>query len=113
VHHLHPEQFNYDVPNPWRGVTQNRRTKATKPDVTREQAYDFAQTAIERGYPEIAAAAVVCFEWPSIGTGGRLQSKRLVVFNRNSWSPSPGARRVIRKLQRCASSLRLERMGRR
>jgi dienelactone hydrolase len=29
---------------------------------------------------------------PSTGTGGRLQSKRLVVFNRNSWSPSAGVR---------------------
>jgi hypothetical protein len=63
VHRLHPEHFDRDVPNPWRGVTKNRRTKATKPHVTREQVYVFAQTAIERGYPEIAAAAVICFEW--------------------------------------------------
>jgi hypothetical protein len=31
---------------------------------------------------------------PSTGTGGRLQSKRLVVFNRNSWSPSAGVRNL-------------------
>jgi hypothetical protein len=29
VHRLYPNVFNKDVPNPWRGVTKNRRTKAT------------------------------------------------------------------------------------
>ena len=33
-----------------------------------------------------------CQHSGSIGTGGRRQLKRLVVFNRNRWSPSPGAR---------------------
>jgi hypothetical protein len=63
VHRLHPALFDRDVPNPWRGVTKNRRTKAIKPHATRDQVYVFAQTAIDRGYPEIAAAAVICFEW--------------------------------------------------
>src|SRR5215468_7918080 len=31
VHRLYPDVFNSDVPNPWRGVTENRRTKAIKP----------------------------------------------------------------------------------
>jgi hypothetical protein len=52
-----------NIPNPWRGVTKNRRTKATKPAATRDQVYVFAKAAIERGYPEAAAAAVICFEW--------------------------------------------------
>jgi hypothetical protein len=59
VHRPHPEYFDRDVPNPWRGVAKNRRTKATKPHVTREQVYVFAQTAIHRGYRVIAAAAVM------------------------------------------------------
>jgi hypothetical protein len=63
VRRLHPELFDRDVPNPWRGVTKNRRAKKIKPHVTREQVYVFARTAIERGYPEMAAAAVICFEW--------------------------------------------------
>jgi hypothetical protein len=63
VHRLHPDVFNRDVPNPWRGVTKNRRSKAVKPAATRDQVYAFARTAIEAGYPEAAAAAVICFEW--------------------------------------------------
>jgi hypothetical protein len=31
VHRLYPDVFNQDVPDPWRGVTKNRRTKAIKP----------------------------------------------------------------------------------
>jgi hypothetical protein len=63
VHRLYPDEFNKDVPNPWRGVTMNRRNKATKPAATREQVYAFANAAIEAGYPEAAAAATICFEW--------------------------------------------------
>ena len=63
VHRLYPDVFNQDVPNPWRGVTKNRRTKAVKPAATRDQVYTFAKTAIDTGYPEAAAAAVICFEW--------------------------------------------------
>jgi len=63
VHRLHPDVFNPDVPNPWRGVTKNRRSKAVKPAATREQVYAFAKAATEAGHPEAAAAAVICFEW--------------------------------------------------
>jgi hypothetical protein len=63
VHRLHPDVFSRDVPNPWRGVTKNRRNKAVKPAATREQVYGFARAATEAGYPEAAAAAVICFEW--------------------------------------------------
>jgi hypothetical protein len=63
VHRLYPDVFNPDLPNPWRGVTKNRRAKAVKPAATREQVYAFAKKAIEAGYPEAAAAAVICFEW--------------------------------------------------
>ena len=58
-----PEVFNRDVPNPWRGVTKNRRTKGIKPAATRKQVYTFANAAISAGYPEAGAAAVICFEW--------------------------------------------------
>jgi hypothetical protein len=63
VHRLYPDVFNSDIPNPWRGVTKNRRTEAAKPAATREQVYTFAKAAIEAGYPEAGAAAVICFEW--------------------------------------------------
>ena len=51
------------MPNPWEGVTKQRRTKGTKAAATREQVYAFAWGCIERGQPEAAAAAVICFEW--------------------------------------------------
>jgi hypothetical protein len=63
VHRLYPSQFNRDVPNPWNGVTKQRRTKGTKAAATREQVYVFAWGCIERGQPEAAAAAIICFEW--------------------------------------------------
>jgi hypothetical protein len=52
VHRLYPDAFNSDVLNPWRGVTKNRRTKAIKPAVTRDDVYAFANTAIAAGYSE-------------------------------------------------------------
>jgi hypothetical protein len=63
VHRLHPGEFDRDVPNPWDGVTMQRRVKSKKPAVTRDQVYTFAWGAIKRGRPEAAAAAVICFEW--------------------------------------------------
>jgi len=63
VHRLHPGEFDRDVPNPWNGVTMQRRVKGKKQAVTREQVYKFAWGAIELGRPEAAAAAVICFEW--------------------------------------------------
>jgi hypothetical protein len=63
VRRLYPDVFDRDVPNPRRGVTKNRRTKAVKPAATRDQVYAFAQVAIDDGCPEAGAAAVICFEW--------------------------------------------------
>jgi hypothetical protein len=63
VHRLYPDQFNSDVPNPWDGVTKNPRVMTTKAAATREQVYKFAWAAIEAGYPEAGAGAVICFEW--------------------------------------------------
>jgi hypothetical protein len=51
------------VPNPWDGVTKQRRKKAIKSAVTREEVYTFAWGCIDCGQPEAAAAAVICFEW--------------------------------------------------
>src|SRR6266540_483137 len=56
VHRLHPSQFDRAVPNPWEGVTKQRRTKRAKAAVTREQVYAFAWGCIELGQPEAAAA---------------------------------------------------------
>jgi hypothetical protein len=40
-----------------------RRSKLVKAAVDREEVYEFAWKAVEAGYPEPAAAAVICFEW--------------------------------------------------
>jgi integrase len=63
VRRLYPDEFDAKVPNPWDGVTRERRIKKRKPAATREQVYAFARGCIERGHPEAAAAAVICFEW--------------------------------------------------
>jgi hypothetical protein len=70
VHRLHPGLFiqgssvgEEPIWNPWEGVAMRRRRKATKPAATRDQVYAFAWGAIEAGFPEPAAAAVICFEW--------------------------------------------------
>ena len=63
VRRLYPDEFDDKTPNPWEGVTRERRVKKKKPAVTREQVYAFAQGCIDRGHPEPAAAAVICFEW--------------------------------------------------
>ena len=63
VHRLYPNEFDRHVPNPWEGVTLKKRVKKAKPAVTRDEVYTFAWGCIERGKPEVAAAAVICFEW--------------------------------------------------
>jgi hypothetical protein len=63
VRRLYPDLFDKNVPNPWRGVTKRTRARHTKPAVTRELVYAFAWGCLERGHPEPAAAAVICFEW--------------------------------------------------
>ena len=78
VHRLYPHEFDRDVPNPWVGVTMKNRVKLTKPSVTREQVYEFAQGCIERGEPECGAAAVICFEW--------LQRPENVIAGHIKWS---------------------------
>lgn len=69
----HPDQFRPDTPNPWEGVTVRRREKAVKGHADRATTYAFAYGAIASGAPELAAAAVLAFEWlmrPSnIGAG--------------------------------------------
>jgi hypothetical protein len=63
VHRLFPDQFDKAVPNPWTGVTLKVRAKAKKAAVTRDQVYAFAYGCIEQGEAEVAAVAVICFEW--------------------------------------------------
>lgn len=63
VKRLYPDMFDAKVPDPWEGVALKRRKKKVKPAATREQVYQFAWGCIERGRPEPAAAAVICFEW--------------------------------------------------
>ncbi|MBN9007288.1 MAG: hypothetical protein J0H40_17965 [Rhizobiales bacterium] len=63
VHRLHPEFFRKDVPNPWEGVAMKYRQKTVKAAVTRDDVYAFAWGAVNKGFPEAGAAAVICFEW--------------------------------------------------
>ncbi|MCS3503769.1 hypothetical protein M2189_006714 [Bradyrhizobium japonicum] len=75
VHRLFPDEFDKDVPNPWTGVTLKVRAKTVKPAVTRDEVYAFAWGAIDKGYPEAAATAVICFEWlqrPENVAGGHM-----------------------------------------
>lgn len=69
----HPRLFRNDTPNPWEGVTLRRRIKAVKGHADRATTYRFAEGAISEGSPELAAAAVLAFDWlmrPSnIGAG--------------------------------------------
>ncbi|MEY9529905.1 hypothetical protein ABIF70_011046 [Bradyrhizobium japonicum] len=89
VHRYFPAEFDKEVPNPWTGVTMKVRAKAEKKAVTREDVYTFAWGVIE-DYPEIAAAAVICFEW--------LQRPENVVMGHMKWSDyrAPSAPATIR-----------------
>ncbi|WP_192257216.1 hypothetical protein [Mesorhizobium silamurunense] len=58
-----PTMFRPDVPNPWVAITLKRRDKAKKGHADRETTYKFAWGAVEKGRPELAAAAVLAFEW--------------------------------------------------
>jgi integrase len=82
VHRLYPREFPRDVPNPWPGVTLRRRAKQKKPAVTRDQVYTFAWGCIEHGEPEVAAAAVICFEW--------LQRPENVIAGHITWNDYRG-----------------------
>jgi hypothetical protein len=76
VHRLYPEEFAKDIPNPWTGVTLKVRAKKKKPAVTRDQVYSFAYGAIDLGEVEVAAVAVICFEWlqrPENVVGGHIK----------------------------------------
>jgi hypothetical protein len=89
VHRLYPDEFDPKVPNPWTGVTLKVRAKAKKPAVTRDEVYAFAWGAIDAGYPEAAATAVICFEW--------LQRPENVVAGHMKWSDyrAPAAPGII------------------
>lgn len=89
VHRLFPEEFDRAIPNPWLGVTLESRVKGTKPAVTRDEVYAFAHGCIEHGQPEVAAVAVICFEW--------LQRPENVVSGYIKWSDyrSPLAPSII------------------
>lgn len=64
---LYPDVFprptSEGVVNPWMSVVLKRRVKKKKHAVTREEVYKFAWGCIEKGRPEPAAVAVICFEW--------------------------------------------------
>jgi hypothetical protein len=90
VHRLFPDEFDKAIPNPWLGVTLESRVKKKKPAVTRDQVYAFAHGCIEHGEPEVAAVAVICFEW--------LQRPENVIAGHIKWSDyrAPSAPTIIR-----------------
>lgn len=59
----HPAEFRKDVPNPFAAVQLVSRTRKAKAAHSREDVYAFAAKALELGLAELAAAAIVCFEW--------------------------------------------------
>ena len=73
MRHHHPDLFRADTPNPWEGVVVKKREKAVKSQVDRKTVYSFAEKAVEKDRGELAAAAVLAFEWlmrpSSIGAG--------------------------------------------
>ncbi len=73
MRHHHPDLFRADTPNPWEGVVVKKREKAVKGHADRMTVYAFAEKAIEKDRGELAAAAVLAFEWlmrpSSIGAG--------------------------------------------
>ena len=78
VHRLFPGEFDRAVPNPWSGVTMRTRVKLVKGSVSRDEVYRFAHGCVERGQPEAAAVAVICFEW--------LQRPENVIAGHLRWS---------------------------
>ena len=78
VHRLFPQEFDKAIPNPWLGVTLETRVKKTKQAVTREQVYEFANACVAAGELEVAAVAVICFEW--------LQRPENVIAGSIKWS---------------------------
>ncbi|WP_075292618.1 hypothetical protein [Pararhizobium arenae] len=69
----YPEMFRQDTKNPWEGVTVKKRVKNIKGYVDRATVYRFANAAIKEKRGELAAAAILAFEWlmrpTSIGAG--------------------------------------------
>lgn len=59
----HPGLFRKDVPNPWLKVQRVKWQRQAKAAHGRDEVYAFAEAAIARKFPELAAAAVICFEW--------------------------------------------------
>ena len=87
-------------------VTKDRRAKAIKPVATREEVYVFAHVAIDKGYPEVGAAAVICFEW--------LQRPENVLAGFIRWTDYRGAPRrqpfaspIIKRALSCFIRLRI------
>jgi hypothetical protein len=78
VHRLYPTEFAKDIPNPWHGVTMKTRVKLIKAAASRAEVYTFVSGCLAYGEIEIAAAAVICFEW--------LQRPENVIAGHLKWS---------------------------
>ena len=90
VHRLFPHEFDKEIANPWLGVTLETRVKRKKLAVTRDEVYVFAHGCIAEGEPEVAAVAVICFEW--------LQRPENVIAGHIKWTDyrSPNTPNIIR-----------------
>jgi len=60
---LYPALFRRDVPIPWNAVTKKRREMKKKGHLDRNTTYRFAWGAIEKGRPELGAAAVLAYDF--------------------------------------------------
>ncbi len=137
----HPDIFNKTVGNPWEGVTVKRREKAVKGHVDRETVYLFAEGAIAEGRPELAAAAVLAFEFlmrpSSIGAGfcgwsgyrGKSDPDKIIVRHRKTGELAvhpleyvdengqtvilyPQAEAILKKVPKYGASLVCQKSGR-
>jgi hypothetical protein len=68
VSRLHPAFFppipvGTERANPWANLELVKRTTATKPAATREQAYTLAYTLRDMVYPHLGVGVLISFEW--------------------------------------------------
>lgn len=85
---LHPELFDKKHPNPWDDFTLKSRTRSKKHAVIRDEVNAFAYGRIEHGEVEVAAVAVICFEW--------LQRPENVVARHIKWTGYRNGKPTIR-----------------
>ena len=88
-------------------VTKGRRAKAIKPVAPREEVHVFAHVAIDKGYPEVGAAAVICFEWLQRPENVLAGFIRWTDYRGSAASDKPFASPIIKRALSCFIRLRI------